>query len=523
MTKKSTKIILVAPYKTIHKSETPDLNALMAPPWIPNLGLGYISSFLKLHGYEPKILDCLSAPGGTLDDVGDYMRAGFSPRLIRQYFKEEKPDVIGISCNFTSFYEDAVEIAALAKEIDPGIKVVVGGAHATMDYMNMIKERNIDVVIRGEGEYTFLEYLDNPGKTDIKSTVLKINGKIIENEPRPVIEDLDKLPFPDYDAMNMDFYLGLKKKGFLNRLINQKIGSMVSSRGCLYNCIFCSTCKVFKKFRGRSAKNVVDEIEYLIKRYRIEELAFHDDCFLGSKKRVEEICDEMLARKMRIRWSVPPGSNVCLADNHLLKLMAKSGLFRINFPIETGCPRTLKFIRKPIDLKKAKEIIKQCHEIGIWTTGNFLIGFPYETQEDIDETARYIYTSGLDAASVIICQPLKGSDVYDIYKKEGLLKEMPKRGSTSGTTIYDTKYFKADELNRMRRDMLCKFFDIRIKSLFTLRGFRIHIWKKINSPRKFSYFLNKLLRALIRYDFIGIITRRTSTPYLIESAKKQAH
>lgn len=518
MLHKSEKIVLVAPYRTVQKSETVDYNALRMP-WVPPLGLGYLSSFLKLHGYEPKILDCVYSHENVVEEDDKYIKVGLGRDRIREYFRDEKPQIVGISSNFTSFYMDALEIAAIAKEINPGIKVVVGGAHATVDHMNTIMDPNVDVVIRGEGEYTFLEYLENPGKTDIKSTVIKINGKIIENEPRPVIEDLDALPFPDYDSMNMGLYLGLNKKSFWDRLLNQRIGSVISSRGCLFNCIFCSTCKVFKKFRGRSAKNVVDEIELLINKYKAQEIAFQDDCFLASGKRVEEICREILSRRIKIRWSVSPGLNLCLADAELLKLMVKSGLYRANLPIETGSSRTLKFIRKPVELDKAKEVVAQCNKLGLWTGANFLIGFPYETKEDIEQTANFIYTSDVDAAAVLICQPLQGSDLFDIYKKEQLLTHMPQRGSTSGTTSYDTKYFKAKELNTMRREILTKFLNIRIRSFFTPRGFWIHIIKKINTPRKFNYFLGKSLRALSRYNILGIITKNASSPFFNESGK----
>lgn len=521
MTKRYERIVLAMPYRSVRKTETTDYNALK-PPWIAPLGIGYISSFLKQHGYEPKILDCLASPEITLDKTGRYLKMGLTEDRIRSFLKRERPEVVGISSNFTPGYMDALELAAITKDVDRDIKVVIGGAHATMDYVNMISDPNVDVVVRGEGEYTFLEYVENPERTDILSTVIKVDGRVTENPPRPVIENLDALPFPDYDALDMNFYLGLTKKGFVSRLANDRIGSIVSSRGCLYNCIFCSTCKVFKKFRGRSAKNVVDEIELLVKKYRIEELTFQDDCFLASRKRVVEICMEMIRRRIKVRWSSPPGLNVCLLDREILEIMTKSGLYRANLPIETGSPRTLKFIRKPVELNKAREIIAECNRLGIWNTANFMIGFPYETKEEIDQTAQYIYKSDLDAAAVLICQPYDGSDLYDIYKQEGLFSNRPDRGSTGGTTTYDTKHFKAEELNMLRRQMLNNFFNIRIRSFLTPRGVWVHILKKINTPAKFAYFLKKLLRGVVRYDIIGIITKKGSSPFLVESNRTKA-
>ena len=502
------KIILVAPYLTMYKSDTLNLHSIKRMMWVPPLGIGYISSFLKLHGYNPKILDCVSSPDGSIDDLGKYIRFGLSPDKVKEYFKKEQPEVVGISCNFTSFSMDALEIAAIAKQANKDTIVIMGGAHATMDYLNIIQDPNVDMVIRGEGEYTLLEFLNNPDRLDIESTVIKNNGKIIENNPRPVIENLDLLPFPDYESINMDFYLGGEKKGFAEKLLNQKIGFMVSSRGCPYNCIFCSTCKVFKKFRGRSPINIAKELELLINKYKVKEILFMDDCFIASKKRVEDFCQELLKRKIKIRWSVPPGFNVWLADKELLNTMAKSGLFRVNFPIETGSPATLHFIRKPVNLKRANEIIKECNDLGIWTTGNFLIGFPYETMEDIELTAKYIYNSELDAVTVLICQPQIGSDLIEIYQKEGLLTHTPERGSSVLTTKYDTKYFKAKELNRIRSEIMVNFNNLRLKSFFTPQGFYRHIFKKINSPKKFKYFLGKVLRAFYRYNIFRILIKK---------------
>lgn len=505
MSNRIERILLVVPYKTFSKSEA---ISVVRQAWIPPLGVGYLSAFLKSHGYNPEILDCISSSEATIDKLGDYVRVGLSPDKIRDYLRIKKPQVVGISCCFTAFYMDALEIAKIVKEIDPNIKVILGGPHATMDYANIIKEPSIDMIIRGEGEYSLLEYLDNPGRIDIKSTVIKINDKIIENEPRPVIENLDLVPFPDYEAINMAFYLGLTKKGLLNKFLNQRVGSVISSRGCPYKCIFCSTCNVFKKFRGRSAKNVVDEIGLLIKKYKVEEIAFHDDCFLASKQRAEEICRELISRKIKIRWSVPPGFNVWLADKDMFRLMVKSGLFRVNFPIESGSSKTIEFMRKPVNLKKTREAIKECNSLGIRTTGAFIIGFPYETEEDIQETENFINTSELDAVSILICQPLKGSDLFEIYQKEGLLKDIPERSSNFVLTKYNTKYFKAEELNVKRRQMLQKFSRMRVRSFLTPQGFSRHIYRKANNSKRLAYFGGKVLRRLLRYnnyqrDFLG--------------------
>lgn len=280
---------------------------------------------------------------------------------------------------------------------------------------------------------------------------------------------------------------------------------MTSSRGCPYNCIFCSSKPLGGRHRVRNHVNVVNEIEFLVKEYGVDEIAFQDDCFNFDKKRVEMICDEIIDRKLEVFLSFPVGLSVRDLTRELVLKLKEAGAYRICLPIETGSPKTQKFIRKIINLKEVKELITFCNDLGLWTYGNFIIGFPYETIEDIKESMSYAFDSGLDMISLYIAQPMYGTDMYKIYEKEKLIKEDLIGKIDNFSTSYDTVHLTAAELNKMRETFLSDYIKMRICSIFTIKGL-LKFWGKINSPKKLIYFL-RIVQYLLR---VSIRNRRLS-------------
>ena len=193
---------------------------------------------------------------------------------------------------------------------------------------------------------------------------------------------VNDLPFPARDLLNMQNYL----EHPLNAIgtMRSPATDIITSRGCPFNCVFCSVHTIWgKTWRGRSAKNVVDEIEQLIKDYGIKQIRFQDDNISLDKKRMHEICDEIINRKLNIKWDTPNGIAIWTLDEELLRKMKKSGYYRLAPSIESGSCETIKFINKPIDYEHVNKILKLADKIGLWTVSPFIIGFPYETMEDI--------------------------------------------------------------------------------------------------------------------------------------------
>jgi magnesium-protoporphyrin IX monomethyl ester (oxidative) cyclase len=263
---------------------------------------------------------------------------------------------------------------------------------------------------------------------------------------------------------------------------------IISSRGCPFNCIFCSIQTVWgRKWRARSAKNVVEEMELLYNKYGVREFRFFDDNISWDKKRMIEICDEIIKRKMDIRWDTPNGIAISTLDEQVLKKMKQAGYYKAIFGIESGCVDTLRKIRKPVSLDFSKRIIDRCNELGIWTWSTFVIGFPFEDENSIKQTMEYAKKSGLDFITVYIAQPYTGTEMYKMYEDMGLMKEGIKQGSSVVNTKYDTKYFKAEELSVWQKKIYSEFIRYKMRSYLNPITFYRNFLSKIRSFEDLYY------------------------------------
>jgi len=481
------KVLLLSPPVTLAKDK--------GYPLYPPIGLAAVAALLVEAGHEIEIVDCYVEGIKNVFSLGNCKRIGLSEKTIANRILAFGPALIGIGCNFTDFRADAFKLARVCKETLPGIPVILGGAHGTMYPKDSIENENVDVVVRGEGEKTMLEicerYSQGKSISNVAGTVVKQNGGIIFNPLRQLITNLDGLPMPSYRHLRMDLYLR-NQKDIYPFARGKRVGFVVSSRGCPYNCIFCSSKQLGGKYREKTPTNVVNEIEFLVKKYSVNEIAFQDDCFNFNNKRVEMICDEIINRKLNVFLSFPVGLSVRNLTKEMVLKLKEAGTYRICFPIETGCLKTQTFIRKKINLEQLKELIAFSNGLGLWTYGNFIIGFPYETIEDIKGTMSYAFESDLDMISLYIAQPMYGTDMYKIYEKEGLLKEGTMNKVDNFNTRYDTVHFTAAQLNKMRESYLSDYLRMRICSIFTVRGMQKFV-RKINSPKKLIYFIRVVL------------------------------
>jgi magnesium-protoporphyrin IX monomethyl ester (oxidative) cyclase len=502
---------------TVYK---PDLTRLGV---IPPLGLAYLASYLEANGgFKVRIFDVIAESiGKPLYADNKMIRCGLSDAEISFRIISEDPDVIGISCMYTAYAHDAHKIAALAKSINPNIVTVMGGAHVSISPEMCIRDKNVDVVVVGEGEVTFLELIEKlERKKDISSirgTVVRVDEKIIRNEPRPYIEDLDSVPFPARHLLPMDIYFReAVKSPFLMRT---PATAMITSRGCLGNCVFCSIHSVWgHKWRGRSASNVVDEIEFLIDKYNIREVAFGDDNVAASKKRMETICDEIIRRKLDIKWATPNGIAHWTLNKNLLKKMKKSGCYRLTFGIESGNIKTREFIgwKKSFDLDQAKEIIKYSNKIGLWTIATFILGFPYENSESINDTINYAIKSDVDFAAFYLLNPFPGTKVYDMFRKEGLvnfddilssenptIQQLSELGAALAQNGCNTKYFTLRQLREYLTLAYSSFMKARFKSFLN----PLRLFRKIKSKEDMSYVL-KVGRWQMKFFLEGLTEKK---------------
>ncbi len=473
----------------------------------PPMSLMYLSGYLRKHGFDSKIYELGIFDSRDSLQEGGRVRFGLSNAQITEIVRREKPRIVGVTSMYSIFYKDIVEIVDLIKSVDPAIKVVLGGNHVSSYWKYVLKNKNIDYVAIGEGEETFLELcrciLGEKAVTDVSGIAYQGTGSdIIRTKPRELIKNIDDIPMPAFDLIDFRKYFG---EGNIYSMRYPAAG-IISSRGCPGSCVFCTIKAVWgNTWRGRSPQNVVDEMEFIQKEYGVREFAFLDDSASVDKLRWMGICDEILKRKLDIRWTTPNGIAHWTLTKEILLRMHRSGCYRITFGIESGDEDTRRFIGKLHSLKQAKELIKHANRIGMWTICTNIIGFPYENLESINRTIEFAKSSGTDFACFYLLIPQPTSAVYGYFKKEGILsfdkffesdefdeEAFEKINYILNETGCDTVNFKKEELSRLQKDAYRSFIIYRgltylLNPLILLR--------KINSLEDFRYVLKLLMKG----------------------------
>jgi len=473
------KVLLIQPPQTLLPHEVHSV--------LPPLGLAYIGAVLEKAGYKVDILDTVALNWRNPVKIGNKIHLGLKWEDISQRIKESKPDVVGVSCLFSSQSNNAHKIAELSKAYDSDVTVIMGGAHPSALPETVLTDQNVNYVIIGEGEANTLELLDRLSKgtpiNDINGCAYREDGKTKINPTKKFLKDLDSLPFPARHLLPMNEYFNAQAPHGPD-LMRTPFTSMITSRGCPLNCVFCSIHAIWgHEWRARSPENVVSEIEHLIDVYKIREVHFEDDNIALDKKRMEKICNLILNKGLDIKWTTPNGVAIWTLNKDLLWKMKKSGCYKLCFGIETGDFGTLKFIRKPIDLSYARKVIQWANEIGIWTHGFFVIGFPYEPKVSIDRTFRFALESDLDFASFFIATPYPGTELLDIVKKEGMVNsDLEWTNLRVSDAIVNTRFFTHEELRFLQRNLYINFFKNRIfnylkPNKLALRLKRIRSWE----------------------------------------------
>lgn len=493
------------------------------------LGLMYLSSYLQKNGLDSSIIELGIFNPREAVKIGKRIRFGLSDELISDVINKNNPKIIGITCMYSIYYRDVIEIANTIKRINPEIKVVIGGNHASSYWKSMLVNKNIDFVVVGEGEETFLELVNNIlNKKDIsgiKGIAYNRNNKIEKTTPRQLIKNLDEIPFPAFDKIDMGRYIN-EPNTFAMRSPGAGI---ISSRGCPGNCVYCTIKAVWgRAWRGRTAKNVVDEIEFLINKYKIKEFYFLDDSASVDRKRWEGICDEIIKRELNIKWTTPNGIAHWTLTKGTLDKMRRSGCYRITFGIESGNTETRRFLGKPYSLNQAKEIIKYANKIGMWTICTNILGFPYEDLNSINDTINFAKKCSTDFACFYLLIPQPTSDVYNYFRKEGLLnldnyfesgegneEEFAKVNYILNETGCDTIYFNKEKLNYLQRQAYRTFMIYRA---FTYLSNPLIIIRKIHSLEDFRYILHLLLKGFeIFYRTLNPLNKKSSDFIYAES------
>jgi len=488
------KVLLVYPPNTVY-GEDPSKGGQIVP-----LGLAYIAAVCEKNNYETKIFDFSASDNIEELPENDAIYYGIKKEEIIESIRNFAPDIVGIQCMYTAYANDAYDVAKIVKEINNKALVVMGGAHASSCPESVLECLYVDIVVIGEGEEAFIKIVERhkngQSVSDIQGTAVRLDSRFFINPSRPYIEDIDTIPFPARHLLPLERYIEKVKKSISNMRPSTFV---ITSRGCPYNCRFCSIKSVWgRSWRYHSPKRVVEEIEYVVKEYRVREIHFIDDNVSAKIDRLIAICDELIGRKIDIKWATPNGIAIWTLNRTALDKMKKSGCYRLTFGIETGCEKTQEYIRKQhASFGKMNEIINYANKLGIWTIATFIIGFPNETKEDVEKTIQFALNSDLDFAFFFLPMPFPNTDMTRDYIQAGLLGSLraDEWGKfLSGTHGVATEQFTVKELRKVQKEAYFRFIRSRfIKFLNPLR-----IFSKINSFEDFRYCC-KLVGAGLKY------------------------
>lgn len=360
-------------------------------------------------------------------------RVGLSEETIAERVRGWSPDVVVVEIPFSGWSKTAFEVVDTVKAAKKDVAVVLMGQHPTARPEACLSEPNVDFVVVGEPENTVSELVDAfaSGKQDFKSIDglgFRENGKPIITGKRAFIENLDLLPFPARHLLPMELYNEAVKENPLRGEISKSWTIVTTTRGCPYSCRFCSVCILWgRTWRARSPKNVVDELEHVVKTYGVKQVDFYDENMTLDKKRMAEICDQIVERGLKIEWFTPNGVRADTLDEPLLRKMKKSGCKKIRVAPESGVQRVVnEVIGKNLDLKKVEQAVVLCKKVGVKVGCFFVLGMIGETKADIEETIKFAYklrSLGADSLIFSIAMPLYGTALYEQAKEGGYLRE----------------------------------------------------------------------------------------------------
>jgi len=404
------------------------------PNVFPPIAMASAAAVLEKKGHQVMIIDAPTEGWENLEDLdATKYRVGLNAQVIADRVRDWKPDVVVVEIPFSGWSKTAFEVVSTAKKVNGNITVVLFGLHPSSRPEACLEDSEADFVVVGEAEVTIDELVDaleakKASFQGIDGLGFRENSKVTLTAKRAFIQDLDTLPLPARHLLPMKVYAEAVKQNPLRGEVTKPYTIVVTSRGCPFNCVFCTHCIVWgKQWRPRSPKNVVDEVEHVIKTYGIKQIDFADDNMTWSRERMAQICDLIVERGLHFEWFTPNGVRADTLDEALLRKMKKAGCKKIRVAPESGVQRVVTDIaKKNLELKKVEEAIVAARKVGIKVGCFFVMGLIGETKADIEETIRYAYKlKGLGAESFIfsIAMPLYGTAFYEQAKAGGYIRD----------------------------------------------------------------------------------------------------
>jgi anaerobic magnesium-protoporphyrin IX monomethyl ester cyclase len=374
--------------------------------YLPPLGLLYIATQLEKRGQNVTVVD--------------FVAEAYTEEKLQKILEKTTVVCVTITSQIAS---SAGKLVAYIKKTKPAIPVIIGGPHCTLQKHQVLDEINADIAVMGDGEETIGEILD---VFDNKKTLAEVHGifyrdldEIKTGLSGYEIKDLDQIPFPSRHLVKQYSY-GKRQIAGVTFFAKGKITSMVTTRGCPFHCRFCVSKSIFKKYRSRSAENVIKEFEEIAKEY--DSVFVVDDNFLFEKKRAERIMDLLVEKQLNIEIWIA-GIRVTDADANLFKKMKKAGVKSVEFGIESGNQEILNYYDKKITLDQIRKAVALSKKTGFLTIGNFILGAPIETEKHMDDSINFAKELNLDFAFFYPYNYLKGSALWEDAFHKGIVQE----------------------------------------------------------------------------------------------------
>ncbi len=413
-----------------------------------HLGPLYILSFLEHRGI----------PGDFLDRNVDHSK----------HVDYTKYDTIGFSVTINNI-KKSLTTALSIKQKKPDTRIIFGGPFASAYPKILMREKYIDVVVVGEAEQTFYEYLSRKPQPEIKGLYYRENDRLNFTGTRDWMQDLDPLPFPALDKIDIKKYHIMFSREWPSSYI-------ITSRGCPYECTFCYH-NMGRNFRTRSPNNVVDEIEWQVTKFGIKDIGIVDENFTLNKNRVIEICDEIIRRGIKVKLHFTSGIRADFIDEETMRKLKEAGLWVVNFAPESGSPKTIERLKKDLSLDDVKKGVALAKKHGVATEIFLLIGFPWENKEDYKKTLDLAFELDTDfvTLSKYIALPTTG-----LYKDQSLNED--NEAVFEDRSYQNIIYNSNDEASRAIKSFYRKWYSNPIRVFRIVKSLRLYSPNKIGNP-----------------------------------------
>jgi len=468
-------------FSFVSPAPTSDTPSMVHSAW-PPLGILYCAGILMREGLEVSVFD-QAIRGATVKQTLDWV-------------KKEDPEIVGFSVCGSSARE-AFKVAEEVKRDNPNITVVLGNYHATFNAERILKKYPaVDVIVRGEGEFTSLDLTkclaEGKNLKEVDGVSFRNNGEIVSTPDRPLIKDIDALPIPDRRLLGAEYTSLI----YGVQAATKRFTTLVSSRGCPFQCGFCG-CRKFARgvWRHRSVESIMKELEYL-KSEGYEQFLFVDDNFTINTKRVVKLCHKMRKERLNFEWFCD--SRVDHVSYDMFREMVKAGCKILYFGVESANQRILNYYKKGITPEQSRAAVKKARKAGVDViVGSFIVGAPDETKKEVENTLRFVHELDIDVPQLNILGAFTGTDLW---------REMISKGWINEETMWETGAYVADISPHA-----VPFNELRQMVLEYFKGFYLRsetLTKEFLRTFRSSYRMGGLIKNLPRLSEIAESVQR---------------